>query len=518
MGRSAVDCVSYDWRDGGESAIAYKPELVSVSSELAVTHFLLVLSFSHSQGPAQRFRATRSYNTLRNRGLKGEKYRESPTRVLESGAHPGVYNLLGDRSEDETAVARGRGVPPVEHAELLAGPLGNPWPALGFSNEYFKAGYGAPHGPSLSYLNVDVGPQYAITARQLPPSRGVAPNLLTIARAVGDMADTAAMDDAGADSGAGAGMGDTSALSFSSSSASFYPSGAQGQRDIAAQMAASTLRPDFSKSAAGPVAHGPHGFSGIVAAGGKISFTMETSAALTNQSLQTNADAKYDLARSVGQQFAGTLSAPLTSTVDVTSVGPSNAVVTARAGAHNIALMGRTRPGEAPTLADLGSSGGAVFDEGAGGLGAGVIPTVQTVIHPLDAFPATRRVVAAEKVAQIDAEKFRKSILNGAIRRDVLTAKMHPHGALGVDSLDNEASAVYGEAAARRRLEQERAFGAAAAREQRILGMQVSVARRGYDFLRPDASAMASSARLDTASMGAADGRAAARDGVKVRH
>ena len=51
------------------------------------------------------------------------------------------------------------------------------------------------------------------------------------------------------------------------------------------------------------------------------------------------------------------------------------------------------------------------------------------------------------------------------MKRDHVTATSYPHGALGVDSVDNEWSGVYGEAAAIRRMERERAMAAAAARE-----------------------------------------------------
>ena len=77
---------------------------------------------------------------------------------------------------------------------------------------------------------------------------------------------------------------------------------------------------------------------------------------------------------------------------------------------------------------------------------------IHTVLHPLDAFATTRMLVAQEKAGQIEAERFRKSIVGAVVRRDTIAATSHPHGALGVDSVDNEASAVYGELAARRRL------------------------------------------------------------------
>jgi hypothetical protein len=233
--------------------------------------------------------------------------------------------------------------------------------------------------------------------------------------------------------------------------------------------------------------------------------------------LQSGADREYDMARSVGQQFDGPRGAPLY----VTSVGVNQGVVSAagsgaRAAALNGALLGRTLPGGGgATLATDGLSGGAVFGEGASGLAGGSVATVQTVVHPLDAFPATRRLVADEKAAQVDAERLRRKVLTASVRRDVLTARRHPHGALGVDHIDNEASAHYGELAAQRAAERQRMLSEAAFREARLLGQSSSVARRGYDVLRPDSVELPATLRVEPGSLAFGDARAARQDGLK---
>jgi hypothetical protein len=235
--------------------------------------------------------------------------------------------------------------------------------------------------------------------------------------------------------------------------------------------------------------------------------------------LAGGAEREYDLGRSVGQQFEGPRGAPL----ELTSVGVNHAVVSAagggaRAAALNGALLGRSLPGGAgATLATDGLSGGAVFlGEGASGLAGGSVATVQSVVHPLDAFPATRRLVADEKAAQVNAEHLRRRVQAGGVRRDALLARRHPHGALGVDHVDNAESAVFGELAARRAAERERSLGEAAAREARLLGHSSSVARRGYDVLRPDALELPRTLRVEPASLALGDERAARQDGLRL--
>ncbi len=484
------------------------------------------------QPPASSLRASRRYTTMRNKGRTGERFGESSTRALVADAeHPGAYNLLGDRGLDAAAAP---GIVPVPFADLLNGPLGAPWPGVKFGAEFYRAGYGSPRGPSLEHLAVDPGPQYAITAAS-PNVKGVgergaivAPTLLGITRTFAEMA-----GDAGGPSSSSSSSSAASAERLGTS----YRLGAASLRGHAADLAYATLHPHLGASAA-PIAAAPAqeggageggaagwgataGTGAYVAAGAYRGGTQLMTTSVTAQGLSTSVDpGRYDLGKSAGQQFFGGRAPPDHAAVDVTSVGRDNAVVTARADVYNAGLLGRTRPGSgAPTLAGEGVSGGVVFDDGAAGLAGGRAARIHTVLHPLDAFATTRMLVAQEKAGQIEAERFRKSIVGAVVRRDTIAATSHPHGALGVDSVDNEASAVYGELAARRRLERERAFMAAAAREARILAHQHSEARRGYDFLRPDAAPAlhGHSARLDLTGAAPADRAAAQRDGLKVR-
>lgn len=402
---------------------------------------------------------------------------------------------------------------------------GQKFPPLAFKHEYFARN--VAHGPSLQYLAVDPGPQYAISTNDHTQHAGTAPDLLTVTRSVAATAEYYGGDDAH-DGHAPrhqhqqhnddvTGAGSTMRLGMTGGAGS----------SAAQQLASATLNPTSGNMQATL----PQGATMLLPAG---SFrgnyrggTTHANFALTTQSLQGSADARHDMGASLAQQFSGGRGstaggAPL----DVTRVGPTNAIVTAKSAIHNAALLGQTAPGMnntdggSGTMVEEGSSGGVVYTDGAGGLGGRVSSTISTVIHPLDAFPATKRLVADEKAAQIDAERFRKRIVSDAIRRDTLMLTRYPHGALGVDSVDNEQSLVYAEVAARRRLERERAITAAAQREARILGMQCTEARRGYNFLRPETGAeMARSARVDAGSLASVlgDARAATRDGVKVR-
>ena len=445
----------------------------------------------------------------RLRGGLAEKFGEDPTRVVEAEAHPGAYNLLGSR-DAELAATGGRlpGAPRVEFADLLAGPLGQQWPPLRYKHEFF-ARY-LPRGPSLQYLEVDPGPMYAISSApalgedglRVPGegAAGIAPSLLAITRS---FAGLAAPEDDGGGGGGGGGAG----------------GGGGGGEGGGFPSPDSAMR----RSATAPAPLGPAG----AYSKGSIFAALQGS----TLALQSGADREWDLSRSVGQQFAGpqgggTGGGVGAGLLSFTTVGPNQAVVTvngsgARAAALNGALLGRTVPGGAgdagagPTLATEGLSGGAVFSAGASGLGGGSVATVQTVVHPLDAFPATKRLVADEKVAQVDAEHLRRRVLTNAVRRDVLLARRYPHGALGVDHIDNAESAVFGELAARRVAERDRSMSEAAFREARILGVNATVARRGYDFLRPDAAALPQTLRVEPSSLAFGDARAARLDGVK---
>lgn len=476
-------------------------------------------------------------------GRIGEKYTEDSTRVMtavpsaKNELHPSVYNLLGDRKDDEYKYGI-KGTVPIEHGHLLSGPLGIPFPPVKYQPEYYRAGYDVPRGASVQYLEVDPGPMYTMTTQngnRNHQTNGNIGTLLSITRnlATNDSSSSSSSDDLSSSSstlsttntakiitlGRTQHPGAEGILSSSVALNNTFPTNLSDVKEIVAD---STLHP-IAFSRTGPLALGPSGTSMIVLpAGGHRNGTKDINTSLTTHLLQTgHVDERYDLTKSVGQQYKGIPSSNATTNVDIQYIGPNNAIVKGKLPVQNHALLGKTKVDSMEnSLAFEGASGGIVGDEGANGLAGNSSTSIHTVIHPLDAFPATRRLVAQEKAAQIEAEKFRKQLVSQHIRRDLLTATMHPHGALGIDSIDNEASYIYGETAARRRLEMERAQTAATIREVKMMGMNNSVVRRGYDILRHDTTGnnnilLAKSARIDPHYLAPADPKAAQKDGIK---
>ena len=475
-------------------------------------------------------------------GQIGEKYNEDKTRVVQPESHPSVYNLLGDRKDDEYKYGI-KGPVPIEHGELLTGPLGIPFPPVKFQPEYYRAGYEAPRGPSIQYLGVDPGPMYAITNQQQHNKDQIinTSTLFTLTRNVAESTEsndslasqtqllrttnntnTNIMLERTKHPGA---EGILSSSTMLQSQNTTTTTGETNLSDVKQIVADSTLHPvGFTRT--GPLALGPSGTSMIVLpAGGYQKGTNDIRTSLTTHLLQTgHVDERYDLTKSVGQQYGGIPNSTSTNNIDINFVGPTNAIVKGKIPSQNQALLGQTKINNNTsmdsTLATDGVSGGIVGDEGASGLYGNTLSNVHTVIHPLDAFPTTRRIVAEEKAAQIEAERFRKKLVNQHIRRDILTAAVHPHGALGIDSIDNEHSYIYGETATRRRLEMERAQTAATIREVKMMGMNNSIVRRGYDIIRHDTNGnnnilLAQSARINPHYLVPADSKAAKYDGVK---
>jgi len=201
---------------------------------------------------------------------------------------------------------------------------------------------------------------------------------------------------------------------------------------------------------------------------------------------------------------------------DVISVGPSSSVAVPTSGVSGYAslVVPSDNVGDRPTTLPA-----TLISLGAGGVGSPT-PHTSTVVHPLDAFPGSRRGVNEEATGRRDAEAFRRRVATAQRRQDYISLHAYPHGVLGLDGPDNLESPVYGEVAHLRLLEANRRAERNAAREAALLRQSNSVARRGYDLIAdPSLSAgLAVSARLSGGPQSMAtlaDGKLAALDGVK---
>lgn len=412
---------------------------------------------------AQSMQRTRQLAALRNTGRRDEKFDEDSKRVIVQQPHPGVNNLLGERKEESLP-----GVPPVQYQELLSGPLAHAWGPYKYKPEYFSVNH--TRGVALETLDIDPGPLYAVVhgpAYTPGPASTVisAPSLLSVTRAV-----HAAFG--GVETGT-EGIPASAGMQEATSSSAVIPP----------------------------------------AAGSSLGVTLEMNTTQGRLGTMSRADIRYqDGSQPVGKQYAGATgregAAP--AAVDVTLIGRQTAIVTAR---------GRSEDGQAQTVAGDHGRTGAVLEDGVGAPGASQ-PAVHSVVHPMEAFPAMRRLLNDEACAQMEAERFRRRIVSQAVRRQVVTQAAHPHGVLGVDSQDNEDSAVYGELACTRRQAREARSLREAHREAVIQGSTRSDARRGYDILRHEHGAggadMAVSARIAPGGI-AADPAAARADGAMVR-
>jgi hypothetical protein len=404
---------------------------------------------------AETLRRSRARSSSRNTGRRFERFDEDRTRAhLHEGPHPGVEAVLGR----EAPSAGWRGVPEVEHAALLDGPLSGPWPALKFQREFYSLYH--TRGPTLEGLALDPGPRYVLSHSHSHAPLA-APNLLSVTRAVHE-----GFGQEGGDEGA----------------------------------------PAAHNAASSEVSRKP----GYAAAGaGSRGRSLQLNGTAARQAALSSADSRYAADATVGTSWDGSIMRPGAQRVglEVTPVGSNVAIVTSvDAALTRGTLLGQARPGDGGTYADYRMSGGIVsVAEGVGKPGSGAV-VVHSVLHPLDAFPGTRRVLLEEATAHEDAERFRRGVAHAALKRKVVTQAMHPHGVLGVDSHDNVHSAVYGDVAAARAAAASASLAHAARREAALAGVATSSGRRGYDFLAPGLEG----------GRAAASARSAARDGVTV--
>lgn len=164
---------------------------------------------------------------------------------------------------------------------------------------------------------------------------------------------------------------------------------------------------------------------------------------------------------------------------------------------HVVIVPASDDAGAAASLAGT-LPGAAVLPGGRrGNLPLGVADTLLAAeagdAHATPLPPAARRNLNNIHVMLQRAERFRRTLAREERRQQVVTAMYNPHGALGVDDPDNPDSQweVYRAAAAQRAAKLQRAHSAAANRVAKMLPHVDGVARRGYDFLRHDAEAMA---------------------------
>jgi hypothetical protein len=413
------------------------------------------------------FRAQRSRSLARLQGAAFEKFREGATRVNPTEEGVGALPFYTEMSgECRSAFS---GVPRVDGADLVEAHAGASWAPLHFAPERFEAFH--VRGPAVRPLSVDPGPLYAV--RQVTGARdGVAPTLLSVHS--GHAALAAA--------GGGGGEGGAPPPPLSGS-LRVWPAADGG--DMAPP--AGTHR--FSARA--------HRTPSAQALGGAVG-------------------APWDPARTVAAQFggAGGASAARAGGVDVLPVGPRAAVAVPQGGAARGALLAAAGGGGGGGGAVAGRAPAIESEEGAGAA-AGAHAEVLSVVHPLDAFPASRRAVSEEAAGRSAAEAWRRRVAGAQRRRDFLALMRHPAGVLGVDGPDNLGSAIYGELAARREAEAAAAWAHGARREAALLQRGESVARRGYPLLAPLGDPAASAASLRLKNVAAlADPRLARDDGV----
>jgi hypothetical protein len=424
------------------------------------------------------FRAERTRALSKLHGVPFEKYREDATRVNPTEEGVGALPFYTEASGEPRRAYSG--VPRVEGADLVEAHAGAPWAPLHFAPERFEAYH--VRGPAVRHLAVDPGPLYAVRCATGAPS-GVAPTLLSVHSGHAALAAAAA-------AAAGAEGGDPTAV---------------------APPLAGSLRvwPPGTAATAGA------GAGDLMPPAGTHRLSARAHRTPSVQALEGALGAPWDPARTVGAQFVGAGGAATARAggVDLLPVGPRAAVAVPHGAAARGALL----------LHAGGSGGGGAVsgrapaveaEEGAGGAGARHTE-VLSVVHPLDAFPATRRAVNEEAVGRSAAEAWRRSVAGAQRRRGYLALMRHPAGVLGVDGPDNPASEIYGELAARREAEAAAAWAHAAKREAALMQQGGSVARRGFALLAPlgDPAAAAASLRINNVAA-LADPRQARADGM----
>lgn len=241
----------------------------------------------------------------------------------------------------------------------------------------------------------------------------------------------------------------------------------------------------------------------IIPAGSHPKITQQHRRTLTAASVQGTLALEWDPNYTVSEQFGGTtmgtvddgtliqdhihpggdLGMHITNGVqDFLKIGPQHATLLPLSAYQTQAQIGLQEIGAGNTLPELGMSRGIASQPGVGATGH--LPgKVFTVIHPLDAYPVTRRIVAEEKRGQMLAEKYRKQISGKVIRRDYITMNRYPRGVLGVDSPSNPESAIYGELAQNLQHENYQQATLEKMREEHIRLSNDGYTRRGYNLL-----------------------------------
>jgi hypothetical protein len=425
-----------------------RPVLPSRLDAFADQPWLRTKAIGYRSVPAA-FRAQRTRSLSRLHGVAFEKYLEDSKRVNATEEGVGALPFFTEMSGEPRRALTG--VPRVDGADLVEAHAGASWAPLHFAPERFAAYH--VRGPAVRPLSVDPGPLYAV--RQVTGARdGVAPTLLSVLNG------HAALAAAG---GEGEGGGGGGAAPLSGSLRVWPPVGSGALAGGDAVMPAGTHR-----------------------------FSARAHRTPSVQALEGALGAPWDPARTVAAQFCGAGgggggggASARAGGVDLLPVGPRTAVAVPHGGAARGALLG------AAALAGGAVSGRApaVEAEEGAGAAAGAHAEVLSVVHPLDAFPASRRAVSEEIAGRSAAEAWRRRVAGAQRRRDYLALMRHPAGVLGVDGPDNPDSAIYGELAARREAEAAAAWAHGARREAALMQRGDSVARRGYALLAPLAGA-----------------------------
>ena len=308
----------------------------------------------------------------------------------------------------------------VEFSSIVSQHAGHKWPPLKYAPEAFAVNH--VRGPTLAPLAVDPGPLYSLHSPT--EANTTAPTLLAVTRGY-------------------------------ASSATALP---QPTHEEAAA-AASDGSALGSAEGAALGATAPHSLSSSAA--------MHTSASATASSL-----------------YPGILPSAARTDTDLLVVGPSAAVSVPRTLSGAASLLHMSTPSSSSSSSTTSSS--AAFPLAAppgAGSAASTHPQLRTVLHPLDAHPASRRSLAEETAGRAGAEAWRRRVAGAQARQDYLALHAYPHGVLGCDGPENEGSRVYGEVARAAAAAGAAAAGRAAAREAALLQHSCSVARRGYDLL-----------------------------------
>ena len=414
---------------------------------------------------AASFRVSRTFAAQHNHGRFLEKYGEDGTRVIQTAMPDALARGSAlFRDEPRSAFGRGAGIPLVPDAVAVdaAAPAGM-WSApLQFTPSTFSVNH--VRGPTLAVADVDCGPRFVIASAEGAPLRvgegdgaAMAPphTLLALSRGYAASAAATTVAEGGGRGVLASGGGDTGvevmAVSHSGGVGGDADAGAGvGVATRTADGGARTLRPQFLQYAAPSVTTDSRGAH--LPAGSGQRHTLAVSRAQTMLALQSSVDSQWDLSRTVAAQFGDDRRAASDvlgeQRADVVPVGRSQAVALPRSAARANGLLGTLQPpgstaDSAVPVGDLLShlpiaTSGSAFDAGA------PVPDIRTVVHPLDAHPATRRAVNEAAVMASAAEKFRRVVAGAQRRRDYLTLARYPHGVIGVGAFARERRGAWG--------------------------------------------------------------------------